>query len=249
VPLPQNETATELPAEARRAIDQALAEPPLRIRGVRTSQGAYWLKRAEALSFYWRLRKGNGQAAFARDLRAMHLLGRAGLPVPKVLAEGVDYFVTPDCGQSLAYLLRDSIFPEPDRSTTLGRAGQALAGLHLAGYCHGRPSVRDLLWDGAKITLIDFERFRRNRNRPVHMAMDLLIATQSVFACSKTAGPEARALVEAYAFAAPKLMARMRARLALIRWPVRLAAALPFRRGLGKDLQATKAALDLLAQV
>lgn len=248
MPLPENETQTEMPAEVHKAIYQALAEPPLRIRGIRTSQGDYWLKRAETLSFYWRLRKGNSLAAFEADRRAMHLLGQAGMPVPPVLTEGPGYFVTPDRGQSLAYLLRDGVFPEPDRSTALIRAGEALAGLHLAGFCHGRPSVRDLLWDGAKITLIDFERFRVDRTRPVHMAMDLLILTQSVFACSKTAGPEAEALVAAYARAAPEQMARTQARLAMIRWPVRLAAAMPFRRGLGKDLRAMTAALELLAR-
>lgn len=248
MPLPENETQTEMPAEVRMAIDQALAEPPLRIRGIRTSQGAYWLKRAEMLSFYWRLRKGNSLAAFEADLRAMHLLGQAGIPVPPVLTEGPDYFVTPDRGQSLAYLLRDGVFPEPDRSTALVRAGEALAALHLAGFCHGRPSVRDLLWDGTKITLIDFERFRMGRNRPVHMAMDLLITTQSAFAYSKTAGPEAEALVAAYGRAAPELMAKTRARVATIRWPVRLVAALPFRRGLGRDLRALAAALDLLTR-
>ncbi len=246
--LPENETKTEMLAAVRVAIDQALVEPPLRIRWIGTPHGNFWLKRAEALSFYWRLRKGNSLAAFEADLRAMHLLGRAGMPVPPILAEGPDYFVTPDRGQSLAYLLHNGVFPEPDRITALIRAGEALAGLHLAGFCHGRPSVRDLLWDGAKITLIDFERFRTGRNRPVHMAMDLLILTQSVFVYSTTALPEAEALVEAYARAAPKQMAKTRARLAMIRWPVRLAAALPFRRGLGKDLRAMTAALDLLAR-
>ncbi len=248
MPLPEIQTQTDLLPAVRAAIDQALVEPPLRIRSIGTSHGQFWLKRAEALSFYWRLRKGNSLTAFEADLRAMHLLGRAGMPVPPVLTEGPDYFVTPDRGQSLAYLLRDGALPEPERSMALIRAGQALAGLHLAGFCHGRPSVRDLLWDGATITLIDFERFRMDRNRPVHMATDLLIMTQSVFACSKSAGQDAETLVAAYGQAAPEQMARTRARVAMIRWPVRLGAALPFRRGLGNDLRALAAAVHLLAR-
>ncbi|MCX8509430.1 MAG: serine/threonine protein phosphatase, partial [Rhodobacteraceae bacterium] len=184
--------------QTRLAIDMALAEPAKRICWIDGPEGPLWLKRAENLSFYWRLRKGNSHAAFEADRRAMRLLAQARMPVPAILAEGPDYFVTADHGYNLAYLLSHARPTLAESCAILAAAGRALAGLHLAGFCHGRPSVRDLLWDGANITLIDFERFAPQRNRSRHRAMDLLILIQSVFVYGGDAHEEAGALLAAY---------------------------------------------------
>ena len=230
------------------AVDKALAGPAQRITWIEGPTGPLWLKRIEKLSFYWRLRKGDSGRAFEADRQALHLLGQAGLPVPPILLEGPDYFVTPHSGDTLAHVLRHSTLPESVLLQVFAQAGGALAQLHLAGFRHGRPSIRDMLWDGIKITMIDFERFRIRKNRPFQMAIDLLIMTQSVFAYSATATSAAQALCAGYRSAAPEHWARARTFAQVIQGPVRLAAAMPFSRGLGKDLRALGKALTLLSQ-
>jgi hypothetical protein len=78
-----------------RAIAEALAEAPVRVRMLETPAGRLWLKRVEHLSLRWRLQKGSGRRSFEKDREGLHVLGDAGLPVAPILAEGPDYFVTP----------------------------------------------------------------------------------------------------------------------------------------------------------
>ena len=164
-----------------RAIADALAEAPVRVRMLETPAGRLWLKRAENLSLRWRLQKGGGRRSFEKDREGLHVLGEAGLPVAPILAEGPDYFVTPDLGVTLRALMSDAGASD-DRSAAFRAAGQALAALHAQGFSHGRPAVRDLCWDGAAVRFIDMERFSARHHSPRHFAADMLVFVHSVFA-------------------------------------------------------------------
>jgi hypothetical protein len=164
-----------------RAIADALAEAPVRVRMLETPAGRLWLKRVENLSLRWRLQKGGGRRSFEKDREGLHVLGDAGLPVAPILAEGPDYFVTPDLGVTLRTLMSDAGAPD-DRSAAFRAAGQALATLHAQGFSHGRPAVRDLCWDGAAVRFIDMERFSARHHSPRHFAADMLVFVHSVFA-------------------------------------------------------------------
>jgi hypothetical protein len=164
-----------------RAIADALAEAPVRVRMLETPAGRLWLKRVETLTLRWRLQKGGGRRSFEKDRAGLHVLGGAGLPVAPILAEGPDYFVTPDLGVTLCSLMSDTGASDA-RSAAFRAAGRALAALHAQGFSHGRPALRDLCWDGADVRFIDMEKFSPRRYRPRHFAADMLVFVHSVFA-------------------------------------------------------------------
>ncbi len=153
----------------------------MRVRMLETPAGRLWLKRVEHLSLRWRLQKGSGRRSFEKDREGLHVLGDAGLPVAPILAEGPDYFVTPDLGVTLRALMSDTGSSD-DRNAAFRAAGQALASLHAQGFSHGRPAVRDLCWDGTSVRFIDMEKFSPRHHSPRHFAADMLIFVHSVFA-------------------------------------------------------------------
>ena len=176
---------------ARMAAPGAGRITPLDHRGRR-----YWIKRVESLPLRWRLQKGNPARSFARERAALHNLAARGAPVPPILAEGEDWFALPDCGETLAAILRR---PDPaDRAEVFARAGAALARLHAMGLAHGRPQPRDLCWDGAQIRLLDFERAGEGRAPAWRRALDLVQTVHGIYALDLTAGPEVDAFCAGY---------------------------------------------------
>ena len=188
-----------LDAKARDAI----ARNGARVQRIDHAGEIYWVKREERLSFRMRLQKGDPHRAFVAERRAMASLAGAGLPVPPVVAEGPGYFVTPDCGVSLTEMLRDATLSPDDRLPAFRAAAQGLAGFHARGLSHGRPAIKDILWDGARATFIDLERHAAKRNRPSGHVQDLVILLFSAFAETGRPCPETAALIQAYRAADP----------------------------------------------
>lgn len=149
----------------------------VRIRPVLHEGQRYWVKRCETLSLRWRLQKGNPARRFARERAVFAAMIAKGAPVPKIVAEGPDWFALPDCGDSL-----ETVFARADGATRVrafAEAGAAMARLHALGLAHGRPHPRDLCWDGAQIRFLDFERGHAGRAAPWRQAFDVI---QMVFA-------------------------------------------------------------------
>lgn len=190
----------ELPAPLREALAAALAEPAQRVRRVAGGSQAVWLKRAEQLSLRWRLQKGDTRRAFEADRSGLHALAALGLPVAPILAEGADYFATAEVGRPLSDLLAD---PAQAGPTGFAAAGAALGALHRAGVAHGRPSVRDICWDGAQARFIDLERYRPGPAGDGRMVQDVLILLHSVLAISRAPVPELTAALKGWRAAAP----------------------------------------------
>ena len=189
--------ASKFQVHLARAIQHALAGEPVRVRQVRTPVGPVWIKRVERLSLRWRLQKGDGRKLFERDREALRLLADAGLPVAPILAEGDGYFVTPDLGTDLQTLLQNRAVSRTERRAALREAGYALARMHRSGFCHGRPALRDLCWNGQSVHFIDLEMFSPRRNRRRHFATDLLILVHSLVREGGTAA-DLDAIVGAY---------------------------------------------------
>ncbi|MEZ5777503.1 MAG: hypothetical protein R3E44_03990 [Paracoccaceae bacterium] len=192
-----------LTPELEAALANALAEPAVRVRRITAGGQSVWLKRDEKLGPIWRLRKGDAKTAFEADREALHLLGAKGMAVPPILTEGADHFVTPHMGRSLSVILRRQLREPAKRLEIFTAAGAALAKLHDAGYRHGRPSIRDMLWNGRAVTLIDFERFRTERCGPRDLAEDAMVFVHSLLAYGRGESPEMRAAIVAYRAAAP----------------------------------------------
>jgi tRNA A-37 threonylcarbamoyl transferase component Bud32 len=184
------------PAEIAARAEAVLAESPARIQRIEAGGRFYWVKAAERLSLRLRLQKGDAGRAFAAERAALDTLGKAGLPVPRIVAQGSGYFVTEDRGSSLRDLLR-----RPDggnRIAAFRAAGAGLADFHARGLSHGRPSIRDITWDGSQVSFLDFERYHPRRNTRRGHVQDLMILVFSAFAETQGAAPEIDALCAGY---------------------------------------------------
>ena len=242
-----------LPKPVASALQTALAQPSKRIRAlILPDGGRVWLKRVEQASGRMRLQKGNGLSAFVAEREALRLLHAKGVPVPEVIAEGPDYLLLPDLGPNLSALLRDETHPAPDRIAAFAAAGAALAGLHRAGFSHGRPALRDFCWQAGQLRMIDLERFRNRQRGRMVRALDVVIFTHSWFADGRdiAPGPELDAALNAYRAAAPAGLWRAVARLARLLAPLDgLARGVARISKPSKDVQAIPSTLAYLARI
>ncbi len=201
------------------AVDAALTGPYHRIMALNLADGRkVWLKRAERLTGRMRLQKGDGAKGFARERDGLHILGQAGLPAAPILAEGPDWFVTPDLGPTLRHLMWDH---SGDIVPVFAAAGTALARLHLQSYRHGRPAIRDFCWNGADIHFIDLERFSPVKSDPRGLALDLLMFAHSLVADGFRVPdpvPLHNAALTAYRDLAPGIWAQAQTTAAWLRW-------------------------------
>lgn len=229
----------------------ALREPSVRIRPFLGPNGErLWLKRIEDLSLRFRLQKGDGRRAFTNELNALHVLGKAGLPVPEILAEGPDHFVMADVGPTLAHLLRSSSVPLAKQTAAFRAAGAAIGRLHKAGYSHGRPAIRDICWDGDEARFIDLEQFSDQRRSARNRAMDMLVFTQTYITETGAPGPCLDAAIDAYRAAAPVDAVRDLRRLAFwLTALVPLTAPVRWLRPSAKEFKAIPLTLAYLRAV
>lgn len=174
--------------DLRRAVRKIPAN--LRVTSIEVNGQSYWVKRQKKLSLRWRLQKGNPARAFEREREGLHLMHTAGMLVPRIVDEGPDYFVTPDAGISLAALCKSPAFEEAERQAALAEAARTLHELHDAGMAHGRPNLKDFLWDGQRITLIDLERFGKVRKLHSAQVIDFIIFALSCFAVANRSLPQ-----------------------------------------------------------
>lgn len=238
-----------LPGPLAAAVAAALAGPHRRVQAVRAGRTTVWLKRAERLSLRWRLQKGDSRRAFEADRAGLHALHRAGLPVPAVLAEGADFLVLADGGPTLSLLLADPAVPAPARRAAFAGGGRTLAALHRAGLCHGRPSIRDICWDGAQARLIDLERFRPQRGGARAQAGDLVVFLYSILSYARAEGPELDAAAAAYRAEAPAdVWPAAQARIRRLRWLAPLARGLLRLRPASRELNAVPLVIDYLTR-
>jgi tRNA A-37 threonylcarbamoyl transferase component Bud32 len=239
MPTPPHPPApTDLPAR----LHAAVAQRPGRIQRVEVDGVAYWVKQREELGLRLRLQKGNPARAFYAERGALHALAGRGLPVPPIVAEGAGFFATADHGPTLAHLIRHDSLTEAERIAAFTAAGRGLAAFHAQGVSHGRPSVRDICWDGSVATFIDLERYHPRRNHLSGHAQDLIMFVLSAYTAAGGERAEIDAACDAYRAAAPDAVWTMAQR-----WCRRLRWVDPLTRPLqrGSRLRAEFAAIPL----
>lgn len=158
----------------------------------------YWLKRPERGSIRMRLQKGNALAKFNAERVALKELCAQGLPFSPLVAEGVEYFVTKDGGPPLMAILRKRLLPTAERAEAFAMAGQVLAQMHIQGFSHGRPSIKDICWKNSTISLLDLEYYTPERNNFKGHVYDLILFLHSAFAAIEDTRPEIDAAIRAY---------------------------------------------------
>ncbi len=176
----------------------ALADSPKRVQRIEHRGEFVWIKRQEILGPIRRLQKGNPGAAFLAEKAALHDWHRMNAPAPRIIAEDADFFATSDSGTSLETLLRDESRSIADRLPPFRAAARALADLHARHLSHGRPSLKDICWDGCRITFLDLERYDVRHNSPSGHARDLVMFVLNGLAVGRGMTPEMDAAVATY---------------------------------------------------
>ena len=84
--------------------------------------------------------------------------------------------------------------PFSQKEEMLSSGAEDLARLHALGLHHGRPALKDMMWDGTRVMLIDFEDgILIGLPREKRILRDVLLFVQSIF---KEAGADANRLAE-----------------------------------------------------
>lgn len=229
-------------------VSLALEEHSGRIKALELLDGSrVWLKRAEELSPRLRVLKGDATKGLERDRTGLRLLAGAGLPVAPILLEGTDYFVTPDLGMTLHAMILD---PETDRAdlvAAFASAGATLAELHNSGFCHGRPAMRDICWDGKRVHFIDLECFRPGKSGPKAYSKDLLILLHNILSRNRDSEVLADVMIRTYREAAPPgVLQHLRVRAMSLSWLIPLTAPVRRLKPSSRELHAVPATLQFI---
>ena len=160
----------------------------------------YWAKRLETLKPRMRLQKGSPKSAFERERTALRALNAADGPVPQLVIDDPALMVIPHCGTNLLAL--PNKVSRDEALVAYRNAGVTLARLHQLGFAHGRPALRDLCWDGDKITIIDFERAKTSLYTPRGRARDMVLLGFNAIAVNRGRTKAADIILEGYRAAA-----------------------------------------------
>lgn len=179
-------------------LADTLSNPDVRVRKLEHQGQIYWVKKVERLNFRYRIQKGDPRRAFDTERNALHELSKRGVPVPEIVDEGEDYFVTTDSGTVLPQLLHSGDPLSEEASQAFSAAGRTLATLHGNHITHGRPAIKDMCWQGGQLTLLDFERFSPTRNTTKGHVRDLIIFVHSCFYCVGSESPIIVNAMDAY---------------------------------------------------
>jgi tRNA A-37 threonylcarbamoyl transferase component Bud32 len=194
-PLPPARLAAPTPAAV-------LGVPHARVVRLDWNGRPVWLKRPEVPpSLRWRLQKGDPMRAFRREAAGLRLLAGLGVPVPRIVGSGADFLILEDAGPTLETLFAAAAGPGAERGAAeriaaVQAAAAVLAGLHRRGLAHGRPYLRDICWDGAAVTLIDFERFRPQGGAG-RQGFDIVLFLASLLGTPEAARADAAAACDA----------------------------------------------------
>ncbi len=178
-----------------RLLRAARALPARRVSKLRVDGRDFYVKMAEThANWRWRLQKGDPQAAFARERSLLDAFGARGAAVSEVVTQDDVRIVLADHGTPLHRLLvnRDAA------RDAFHAAGLALAALHGKGLAHGRPSLRDLCWDGSRVTFLDLEAGAKLDATARDKARDLLLLLHSALMFDPDAPAAAQTILRAY---------------------------------------------------
>lgn len=181
-------------SELRHRIDGAGA----RVERIDFDGQTYWVKRPEVLSLVWRLRKGNPKRALQREILGYRSLQERGLAVAPLVDSGEDYFITANAGTSIAAMFHDQTGTEEERGRALVTAARALQAIHAEGFAHGRPNLKDMLWDGKNVYFIDLERFGVIKTPLIAQTLDLVMFGMSCFAIKNSSPSQIADALRAY---------------------------------------------------
>lgn len=131
------------------------AHPECRILSFTWNGETYWIKRKQG-NHRKRYAKYSVEKEFYYEVAHITVAARSVDSAPDIVVLTDTYMVLRDGGCNVKDWLLSAASDE-EKCFMLRKAGAALSALHQAGLYHGRPAIRDMAWNGEKITLLDWE--------------------------------------------------------------------------------------------
>jgi len=135
---------------------------------------SYVLKQPERITGILRWLKGCPQKAFKREVVRLKELILQKAPIPRIYLINPQCIVMEDCGRTVRSWLEADI-SEEKKYQILADAAKTLAKLHDKNIVHGRPLLKDILWQEGKVTFIDFEVTSHSKNLTYNKVRDDLL--------------------------------------------------------------------------
>ena len=156
-----------------------------RIHYFRYQKQGFWLKQPDKLKGIWKILKPNPLLALRKEIHQLQLLNADGAPVPRLVLSGKDFMVLEDAGRSANLCIEDNNLSPILKQTVLNDCAKALTELHKQGFIHGRPVLRDIVWQADRVTFIDFEEHSEENSERNNLqwqkVRDSLIFIHSLF--------------------------------------------------------------------
>ena len=192
--------------EFNKIIEDLSKEKYRRVQSFDDPDGSkFWIKSTEKTSIKHIL-KGNPRKALIREINAEDVLRRIGFQSSRIVFHSRKNIVFADAGLTLEEIFREKKFTSKIREKIFSQAGEHFAYLHKNQYSHGGLALRDICWDGKKVTFLDFEKFRDNIAKTKKLSVDFYYFVHSWFKLSDKAGPELLSFVNSYKAASDKIL-------------------------------------------
>jgi len=99
----------------------------------------------------------DGKSSLEGEAKRIEYYALQGVHVPHVIAKSDQWLALSDAGIPLNVFARDPKIDVDSKLKAILQSVHTIVQLHQQNLWHGRPALRDLAYDGEKVTLIDFE--------------------------------------------------------------------------------------------
>lgn len=139
----------------------------------------FWIKKKQS-NHRVQAVKYSAEREFYYEIARISIAAKLTDCAPEIFFLTDDYMVLKDGGPTVQHwLLSDR--PEAEKLHILHAAGRALGQLHQAGLWHGRPALRDIVWDGERIRFLDWENRTYFHDLRQRQAMDVILLLQGMY--------------------------------------------------------------------
>lgn len=158
-------------------------------------EGSYfWLKQPEPLKGIWKLLKPSENILFKQEIDYFNYLMEKGAAVPKLICSGKDYYVSEDFGIATNQYISASERTSEEKIAALKDCVDGLIKLHQQDLTHGRPAIRDILWDKCGVKFIDFEEHSTKSLSYLKMR-DIVVFIHSLFRSDQLSIEQIKAVI------------------------------------------------------
>ncbi|MCK3658199.1 hypothetical protein A4G18_05620 [Pasteurellaceae bacterium Pebbles2] len=197
----------------------------------------YWLKQPEHPKGSQRLLKLFSQKHFQQEAERLLVLQKGGAPIPQVYVANDKMLVLEDAGKSVSALLSSDALSSEQKQQILDDSAKALVDLHQKNFIHGRPLVKDILWQNGQVRFVDFEAVSHSKNLRWHKIRDSLLFVYGLGRERSLSREQIQNTIKTYrTFADPTQWQEALKIVSRFHWLYPL--LLPFKKIAGKDLRA-----------